>query len=357
MRDEGGDQGVTASPSDAGPACSAPWVGLGVGTHFQKMSMATSPARRMAKRMERMVVMAIMLALCPLPVVEMVLGDLAVERAGGEGAGCRDAQPGAAQGVGMVTVGSCVPTQHAITVPPYTSQTRGTALPQFPQLLTEALTPNHCCSAFSPLGPPHMPKSTPYPPRGLWAGCGDRTSSGTFPEHDWHRPACLSLGHRALQGEELHPEMGGEIVGHGAVGRGLPAALGGPSPGAGSPVGPGAGQGPIAGGSGHILGTARLAAHAQHCDVPGGFGTGVVGQGGVEGHVGTDGVREPLESGLGSPRPRGVAEVGCGCREGMGVRRDLVGVQGPPARSVPWAAPTYPRPGPPPARCRRCRSP
>lgn len=108
VRDEGGDQRMAASPSDG-----SAWVGLGGGTHPQKKSMATSPARRMAKRMERMVVMAIMSALCPLPVVEMVLVGLAGDRAGGEGAGCRDTPPGAARGVGRGAVCLCVPSHRA----------------------------------------------------------------------------------------------------------------------------------------------------------------------------------------------------------------------------------------------------
>lgn len=222
VRDEGGDQGMAASPSDAAPACPALWVGLGGGTHPQKTSMATSPARRMAKRMEKMVVMAIMPALCPLSVVEMLLGDLAGERAGGEGAGCRDKHPGVAQGVWMGDgVFVCANTMCHHTVPPYTSETRGRALPQFPQLLIGTLTPNHSCLAFSPLGPPHTPRTTPYPPSTAagWVRVQEEhPGSGTCPQHDGLRPVCLSHGLRALQGEELHPGMGRE-VGHGAVSR------------------------------------------------------------------------------------------------------------------------------------------
>lgn len=162
MRDEGGDQRMAASPPDAGPV----WVRLGGGTHPQKKSMATSPARRMAKRMERMVVMAIMPALCPLPVVEMALVGLAGERAGGEGAAAGIHQGHTPRrGSGGRDGGRCVRVCHH-TVPPYGSQTRGTALPQFPQLLTGAQTTvaHHSAPWDHPTrpGPPHNP------PRRLW---------------------------------------------------------------------------------------------------------------------------------------------------------------------------------------------
>lgn len=161
VRDEGGDQRMAASPSD----CSA-WVGLGGGTHPQKKSMATSPARRMAKRMERMVVMAIMPGLCPLPVAEMVLLGLAGERAGGEGAAA-GIHP--RSGSGGRDGGRCVCVCHH-TVPPYRSETRGTALPHFPQMLTGAKpTVAHHSAPWDHAtrpGPPHIP------PRRLWAGWG-----------------------------------------------------------------------------------------------------------------------------------------------------------------------------------------
>lgn len=305
-----------------------------------------------------MVVMAIMPALCPLRVVEMVLGDLAGERAGGEGAGWRDTHPGVAPGVRMgdgvfVCANRAITRCHRTRVRPATEPYLS-----FPIYLQEPSPQTTVAQHSAPWDHPTRPGPPHIPPRGLWAGCGGRTSSGTFLQRDWQRPLCLSHGHRALQGEELHPRMGREVIGHGPVSGGYWQPLRGRSPGAGSPVGPGAGQGAIAGGSRHILSTARLAADAQHRDVPGGLGAGVVGQGGVEGHVGLDGVSEVLECGLGSPRPRAVVEVGYGCREGMGVRRDLVGggCTGTPARPLPWAAPTYHWPGTPPARCRRCRS-
>lgn len=210
-RDEGGDRGVAASPSDAGPACPAPWVGLAGGTHPQKKSMATSAARRMAKRMERMVVMAIMSALCPLPAVEMLLRGLAGGRAGGEGGrGGRDAHPRVAQGVRMSDgVFVC-----ANTMCHHHTGVRPTAEPclSFPSCSSQTTAAHHS----APLGPPHTPRTTSYPPSTAVGWVWGQDEPDTCPQRDWHRPDCLSHGHRALQGEELHPKMGRE-VGHGPV--------------------------------------------------------------------------------------------------------------------------------------------
>lgn len=81
MRDKGGGHGVLVSPVALVPCAQHPSqflgsaVGCRGGTHPQKTSMATRPASRMAKRMERMEVRAIMLALCPLPVAGVSLSD------------------------------------------------------------------------------------------------------------------------------------------------------------------------------------------------------------------------------------------------------------------------------------------
>lgn len=185
MRDEGGGRGVPVSPSDTGPTSPAPIVAPPGGTHPQKTSMATRPASRMAKRMERMEVRAIMPALCPLPVVGMLLNCRAGERAGGErGARVPRGSAGGPAGARCIrgrsqrAIAACkrgVQTQRAMpvckrnaqlqrantacrrTVPSYPGRTCNSTLPQFPWLLARC-APSRWCSACSP------PRTTPHPP-------------------------------------------------------------------------------------------------------------------------------------------------------------------------------------------------
>lgn len=148
-RDEGGGHAVPASLSAIGPPGQQSSRLLGGGTHRQKTSMATKPASRMAKRMVRMEVRATMPALCPLPVTGMLLGGLARERVGGEGAG--RTPRGSAGSLWARGQSWC---HH--TGPP---RNPSSALPQFPQLLTGALHPKPLVLSVQ-----HPPGTTPCPP-------------------------------------------------------------------------------------------------------------------------------------------------------------------------------------------------
>lgn len=74
--------------------------------------------------------------------------------------------------------------------------------------------PNPLLPTIQPPGPTLHTQDHPISPLdgcGLGGGQDEHPSSGTFSQRDWHRPGCLSHGHRALQGEELHPKMGREV--------------------------------------------------------------------------------------------------------------------------------------------------
>lgn len=149
-----------------------PAAGPAGGTHPQKTSMASSAARRMAKRMERMVVMATMPALCPLP-VEMLLAGSAGERAGGEGAGRRDTHPGVAQGSGWVTACSRVPSQCAITRC-HRTRVRPAAEPylSFPSCSQEPSPQITVAQHSAPWDHPTRPRPPHIPPDGSGLGVG-----------------------------------------------------------------------------------------------------------------------------------------------------------------------------------------
>lgn len=210
-------------------------VGRWGGTH-QQTSMATRPASRMAKRTERMEVRAIMPALRPLPMVAMLLGGWAGERAAGDGRE-RDVHPGArcARGQSQRALAVCkrsMQTQYATVVCKRTVRTpRATArchhtpagpaaapCLSFPDCSQERCTPNLWYSVCSP-----PPWDHPVPPApmavGLCEGQDEHPGSGTCSQGDGVRPGCLSHRLGVVQGEELHPGVGRE-VGHAAPSRG-----------------------------------------------------------------------------------------------------------------------------------------